>query len=78
MRKILDTTGIRSLGRAIPRRQPNLLNRVAPKIEDAVEGLVVEEPASGQVRGVWQRHGLETFKKRRAALEKKVAEEGLS
>jgi transposase InsO family protein len=29
------------------------------------------------LRGVWKRHGLETFKKRLAALEKKVAEEGI-
>ena len=29
------------------------------------------------VRGVWQRHGLETLKKRLGALEKKVAEDGV-
>jgi len=29
------------------------------------------------VRGVWMRHDLQTFKHRLAALEKKVAEEGI-
>lgn len=77
------------------RRKPNLRNRTAPEIEQAIVELAVSEPALGQVRvsnelrrrgmqlsaagvrGVWLRHGLETFKKRLAALEKKVAEEGV-
>jgi transposase InsO family protein len=77
------------------RRKPNLRNRTAPEIEEAIVALAVEQPAFGQVRvsndlrkrgltispagvrGVWQRHGLETFKKRLAALEQKVAAEGL-
>lgn len=77
------------------RRKPNLRNRTAPEIEQAIVELAVSEPALGQVRvsnelrrrgmqlspagvrGVWLRHRLETFKKRLAALEKKVAEEGV-
>ena len=77
------------------RRKPNLRNRVAAEIEEAVVTLALEQPALGQVRvshelrrrgqqispagvrGVWQRHDLETFKKRLVALEKQVAEEGL-
>ena len=77
------------------RRKPNLRNRVAPELEEAVVTLAIDQPALGQVRvsnelrrrgdqispagvrGVWQRHDLETFKKRLAALEKKVAEEGV-
>ena len=77
------------------RRKPNLRNRTAPKIEEAIVALATDQPALGQVRvsnelrkrglmispagvrGVWQRHGLETFKKRLAALEKQVAAEGL-
>ena len=76
------------------RRKPNVRNRVAPEIEEAVVTLAINQPALGQVRvsnelrrrgdqispagvrGVWQRHDLETFKKRLVALEKKVAEEG--
>ena len=77
------------------RRKPNLRNRVAAEIEEAVVTLATEQPALGQVRvsnelrrrgqqispagvrGVWLRHGLETFKKRLVALEKKVAKEGV-
>jgi transposase InsO family protein len=77
------------------RRKPNLRNRTAPEIEEAIVALAIEQPALGQVRvsnelrkrgqvispagvrGVWQRHGLQTFKHRLAALEKRVAEEGL-
>ena len=77
------------------RRKPNLRNRTAPEIEEAIVGLAFEQPAFGQVRvsnelrkrghhispagvrGVWLRHGLQTFKHRLAALERKVAEEGV-
>ena len=73
------------------RRKPNIRNRVAPEIEEAIVTLAIDQPALGQVRvsnelrrrgdqispagvrGVWQRHDLETFKKRLLALEKKVA-----
>src|SRR5690606_42086844 len=33
------------------RRQPNLKNRVAPEIEQAVVELAMEQPAGGTVRG---------------------------
>ena len=74
--------------------RPNLRNRTASEIEEAIVALATDEPALGQVRVsnelrksgmqisaagvrcVWQRHGLETMKKRLLALEKKVAEEG--
>ena len=77
------------------RRKPNLRNRTAPEIEEAIVDLAFEQPAFGQVRvsnelrkrghhispagvrGVWLRHGLQTFKHRLAALERKVAEEGV-
>ena len=77
------------------RRKPNLRNRTAPEVEEAIVALAIEEPALGQVRvsnelrkrglhispagvrGVWMRHGLQTFKHRLAALEKKVAEDGI-
>ena len=75
--------------------RPNLRNRTAPEIEEAIVAMATDEPALGQVRVsnelrkkgivispagvrcVWQRHGLETMKKRLVALEKKVAEDGL-
>jgi transposase InsO family protein len=79
----------------VSRRKPNLRNRTAPEIEEAILELAVEEPAMGQVRvsnelrkrglilspagvrGVWIRHDLQTFRRRLAALEEKVAEEGV-
>jgi transposase InsO family protein len=77
------------------RRKPNLRNRTAPEIEEAILEIALEQPAYGQVRVsnelrkrglhvspagvrcVWLRQGLQTFKRRLAALEKKVAEQGV-
>jgi transposase InsO family protein len=77
------------------RRKPNLKNRVAPEIEQAVVEMAIEQPAYGQVRAsnelrkrgilvspggvrnIWQRHELETFKKRLTRLEEKSAKEGI-
>ena len=93
-RQAVDEGGVEALIEQ-SRRKPNLRNRTAPEIEEAIVALAVAEPALGQVRvsnelrkrgltispagvsGVWQRHGLETFKKRLVALERKVAEEGV-
>ena len=80
-RQAVEAGGVEALVEK-SRRQPNLRNRTAPEIEDAIVTVAVEHPALGQVRvsnelrkrgltlspagvrGVWQRHGLETFKKR--------------
>jgi len=89
-----DEAGMEGL-REISRRKPNLRNRVAEEVEQAVVELAIEYPAYGQVRaanklletkkihlsptgirGIWQRHELETKKKRLKALEQKVAQEG--
>ncbi|MHC4831004.1 MAG: IS481 family transposase [Planctomycetota bacterium] len=93
-RQAVDEGGFEALVEQ-SRRKPNLRNRVAPEIEEAVVAMAIEQPAYGQVRAsnelrkrghdispagvrcVWQRHGLERFKKRLVALEKKVADEGL-
>jgi transposase InsO family protein len=93
-RQAVDEGGVEALLER-SRRKPNIRNRTAPEIEDAIVALALEQPALGQVRvsnelrkrtliispagvrGVWQRHGLETFKKRLAALEAKVAAEGV-
>ena len=93
-KQAVDEGGVEALVEA-SRRKPNLHNRVAEEIEQAVLELAVEEPALGQVRvsnelrkrglilspagvrGVWIRHDLQTFKHRLAALEKKIAAEGI-
>ena len=87
--------GVEALLEQSRRGRPNLRNRTAPEVEEAVVKMALEEPAWGQtrvsnelrrvgmslshsgVRSVWQRHNLETKKKRLKALEKHVAETGV-
>jgi transposase InsO family protein len=94
LKKRFDEDGMEGL-EEISRRKPNLHNRVAEEVEQAVVTLALEYPAYGQVRaanklfettktqlspagvrGIWQRHGLETKQKRLKALEQQVAQEG--
>jgi len=93
-KELLDEGGLDALMER-SRRNPNLKNRIASEVEQAVLEMTLEQPAYGQVRVsnelnkrgilvsasgvrcVWLRHGLECFKKRLAALEAKVAQEGL-
>ena len=48
-KELHDTGGEEAL-REMSRRKPNLRNRAAPEIEDAVVTIAVEEPAWGQQR----------------------------
>lgn len=93
-KQAVDEGGVEALVE-VSRRKPNLRNRTAPEIEQAIVELAVEQPALGQVRvsnelrkrglflspagvrGVWIRHDLHTFQRRLAALERKVAQEGM-
>ena len=62
----------------LTRRKPILKNRTPPDVEAIIVELSLDRPISpAGVRGVWQRHDLETMKKRLKALEAKVAQEGL-
>jgi len=94
-RQAVEEGGIEALVEQSRAGCPNVSNRTAPEVEEAIVAMATDQPALGQVRVsnelrkkglhispsgvrcVWQRHGLETKKKRLFALERKVAEEGM-
>ena len=70
IKELYDTGGELAL-KEVSRRKAIPKNRVEPEVEEAVVQIAIEQPALGQVRD------METFPKRLAALEAKVAQEGL-
>jgi len=87
-KKLYEEGGELALWDIVRANRPNEKNRVVKMAVDnpalgqqrvsnelRKEGIFI---SPGGVRSVWQRHDLETFKKRLNALEAKVAQEGIS